>query len=90
MEVYFVIVFLFEITMDLIQIAKQQTFLYFNPSPLTIFTLVMVLRSMENLENLKKSGIFVLVRENLENLESQGFLYKKKTKIFFYPQFSIF
>ena len=38
----------------------------------------MVLRSLENLENLKKSGILILVRENLENLEKSGIFVKKK------------
>ena len=34
--------------------------------------IIMVLRSLENLENLEKSGIFFLVRENLKNLEKSG------------------
>ena len=32
----------------------------------------MVVRTLENLENLEKSGNLFLVRENLENLEKSG------------------
>ena len=43
----------------------------------------MVLRTLENLENLEKSGNFILVRENLENLEKSGNFAKISPKILF-------
>ena len=47
------------------------------------FSLVMVVRSLENLENLEKSGKNKMVRENLENLEKSGNFFLSDPKIFF-------
>ena len=43
----------------------------------------MVLSTLENLENLEKSGNFVVVRENLENLEKSGNFVKISQKNIF-------
>ena len=43
----------------------------------------MVVRTLENLENLEKSGNFILVRENMENLELSGNFVDIAPKIFF-------
>ena len=44
---------------------------------------LMVLSTLENLENLEKSGNFVVVRENLENLEKSGNFVKISQKNIF-------
>ena len=49
----------------------------------------MVATSLENLENLEKSGIFFLVRENLENLEKSGNFFFKFQLFFLLEFFSI-
>ena len=44
----------------------------------------MVVQSLQNLENMEKSGNTVLVRENLENLEKSGNFTERAQNYFLY------